>query len=155
METMEQTLTGSADFGRKVTSLIARNGDLIHKGFLQIQLPELTMTGAGNTVAWTRHIGQFLIDEISVEIGGATIDKQYGQWLHVYNELTQSAEKEVAYQVMIGDIDDLTVQKATIPSRTLFVPLCFWFNRNPGLALPLIALMYHDVKINISFRPEL
>ena len=149
---MEQTLTGSADFGRKVTSLIARNGDLVHKGFLKIELPELAVTGAGNTVAWTRHVGQFLIDEISVEIGGATIDKHYGLWYHVYNELTQPAAKEVGYQVMIGDQADLTVPKATIPAKTLFVPLCFWFNRNPGLALPLIALMYHDVKINIAFR---
>ena len=33
----------------------------------------------------------------------------------------------------------------------IMVPLQFWFCRNPGLALPLIALQYHEVKLNVSF----
>lgn len=42
---------------------------------------------------------------------------------------------------------------ATRLSRVLYIPLQFWFNRNIGLALPLIALQYHEVKINVEFRP--
>jgi len=152
MESMEQTFTGNADFGRKVTCLVSRNGDLIHKAYLQIDLPPLTANTSG-TVAWTRNIGHVLIDELSVDIGGSTIDKHYGIWLTIYNELTQCAEKEDGFNVMIGNVSTLTTLAATIPAASVYVPLQFWFNRNPGLALPLIALMYHDVKINITFRP--
>lgn len=37
-------------------------------------------------------------------------------------------------------------------SRIYYIPLMFWFNRNPGLSLPLIALQYHEVKIIMDFR---
>jgi hypothetical protein len=40
-----------------------------------------------------------------------------------------------------------------LPETTLYVPLQFWYCRNPGLALPLIALQYHEVKINLDIRP--
>lgn len=97
-----------------------------------------------------------MIDEVSIEIGGQTIDKHYGDWLNIWNELTQTAEKEAGYNVMIGNtttLTDNTVTPTTVPASTLYVPLQFWFCRNPGLALPLIALQYHEVKFNISFKP--
>merc|ERR1711871_1281850 len=43
--------------------------------------------------------------------------------------------------------------RKALPETTLYVPLQFWFCRNPGLALPLIALQYHEVKINLELRP--
>ncbi|RKO90550.1 group II dsDNA virus coat/capsid protein [Blyttiomyces helicus] len=153
MESMEQSFTGNADFGRKVPYLVARNGDLIHKAYLEIDFPALT-ANSGQTVAWTRNIGHVLISEISVEIGGAIIDKHYSNWLTIYNELTQVAEKEDGFNVLIGNTAALTTPAATIPAAEIYVPLIFRFNRNRGLALPLIALMYHDVKINISLRPS-
>ena len=54
---------------------------------------------------------------------------------------------------MIGSTVSLTTAAASIPASTLYVPFQFWFCKNPGLALPLIALQYHEVKFNISFRP--
>jgi hypothetical protein len=138
MESMEQTFTGNADFGRKVSCLVARNGDLIHKAYLEIDLPPLT-ANSGQTVAWTRQVGHVILDEISVEIGGAIIDRHYGMWFTIYNELTQVYEKEDTYMVMIGNTAVLTTPAATIPAATLYVPLIFWFNRNPVLSLPLIA----------------
>ena len=152
MESMAQTFTGNADFGRKVSCLVARNGDLVHKAYLQVDLPALT-ANASHDVKWTRNIGHVLLDEVNVEIGGSIIDRHYGMWFTIYNELTQCSEKEDGYNVMIGNTAALTQGAASIPAATLLIPLIFWFNRNPGLALPLIALMYHDVKINISFRP--
>ncbi|KAJ3354648.1 hypothetical protein GGF32_002408 [Allomyces javanicus] len=151
MDSMEQTLTGTADWGRKVSCIVARNGDLLHKAYLQIDLPQLT-ANANHTVAWTRNIGHVMLDEISIEIGGSIIDKHYGLWYTIWNELTQTAEKEDGYNVMIGNTSQLVTKAATIPATTLYVPLIFWFNRNPGLALPLVALLHHDVKINITFR---
>ena len=140
------------DFGRKVSCTVSRNGDLIHKVYLQVDLPSISGTGQSN-IAWTRNIGHVLIDYVNIEIGGQEIDRHYGDWLNIWNELTQTAEKEDGYNVMIGSTTSLTTAAHTIPAATLYIPFQFWFCRNPGLALPLIALQYHEVKFNISFRP--
>jgi Large eukaryotic DNA virus major capsid protein/Major capsid protein N-terminus len=135
-----------------VSCTVSRNGDLINRVYLQVDLPAL----AGTACAWTRNIGHVMIDYVNIEIGGQEIDRHYGDWLNIWNELTQTAEKEDGYNVMIGstvDLTDVTVTPNSTPAATLYVPLQFWFCRNPGLALPLIALQYHEVKFNISFRP--
>ena len=151
IESIEQTFNGTVDFGRKVSCTVSRNGDLIHKVYLQVDLPQLTNTNSTiGSLQWVNNIGHVMIDEVSIEIGGQTIDKHYGDWLNIWNELTQTAEKEAGYEDMIGAT---TTPADTIAARTLYIPLQFWFCRNPGLALPLIALQYHEVKFNISFRP--
>lgn len=150
LESIEQTFNGTVDFGRKVTCTVSRNGDLIHRTYLQVTLP--TITNAGKTVRWVDRIGEVLIDYVNVEIGGQEIDRHYGDWLTIWNELTQTAEHEDGYNVLIGNTDALTTAAVTINTATLYVPLQFWFCRNPGLALPLIALQYHEVKFNVSFR---
>jgi hypothetical protein len=152
MESIEQTFSGAVDFGRKVSATVSRNGDLIHRTYLQVSLPALSNGGAG-TVAWVRNIGNVLIKEVEISIGGSRIDKHYGQFLHIWNELTQTASHEVTYKEMVGDTSVLTTGAATIPAATLRVPLQFWFCRNIGLALPLIALQYHEVKFEVEFRP--
>lgn len=139
MESIEQTFSGAVDFGRKVSAIVSRNGDLIHKTYLQISLPALSNGGAG-TVGWVRNIGTTIIKEVEISIGGSRIDKHYGTWLHIWNELTQKGEHEATYKEMIGDTAALTDQAATKNAATLQVPLQFWFCRNVGLALPLIAL---------------
>jgi hypothetical protein len=151
IESIEQTFNGSVDFGRKVSCTVSRNGDLIWKTYLQVNLPALTGTG----LSWTRNIGHALIDYVNIEIGGQEIDKHYGDWLNIWNELTQTSEKEDGYNVMVGSTAALTgiTSSTSIPAATLYIPLQFWFCRNAGLALPLIALQYHEVKFNISFRP--
>lgn len=152
IESIEQTFNGTVDFGRKVSCTVSRNGDLIHKVYLQVELPSVDPSG-GN-FNWVENIGHVLIDEVSIDIGGQTIDKHYGEFLTIWNELTQTAEKANGYDAMIGNVDVLTGNDAgTTPAYTLYIPLQFWFCRNPGLALPLIALQYHEVKFNISFRP--
>lgn len=156
IESIEQTFNGTVDFGRKVSCTVSRNGDLIHKVYLQVDLPALSASGGTATVAWARNIGHVLIDEVSIDIGGQTIDKHYGDWLNIWNELSQNAEKEAGYDLMIGNDEDMISSSAspanTTPAYTCYIPLQFWFCRNPGLALPLIALQYHEVKFNITFR---
>lgn len=137
MESIQITFNGQVDFGKKANATISRNGDLIWKMYLEIQLPELTGTG---TQAWTHNIGTTIIDEVYIEIGGQKIDDQYGTWMYIWNELTQSKGQEDNYNVMIGNTPALTTEVATVAAATLHVPLQFWFNRNIGLALPLIAL---------------
>ena len=178
MESIEQTFSGQADFGRRVTCTISRNGDLAYRTYLQVTLPEIS-TGANgaNYARWLDCPGEQLISQVEVEIGGQRIDRQYGDWMHIWNQVTLSSEQQAGYNKMIGNTTSLTyltdpgyaavngpcaatagpaqvcAPRHSLPETTLYIPLMFWFCRNPGLALPLIALQYHEVKINIDFRP--
>jgi hypothetical protein len=180
MESIEQTFNGQADFGRRVTCTISRNGDLAFRTYLQITLPEigqsLKITDDGDVFArWLDFPGEQLISQVEVEIGGQRIDRQYGDWMHIWNQLTLSKEQERGYYKMIGNTTQLTyicdptfanvdgpcsangvrqvcAPRNALPETTLYVPLQFWYCRNPGLALPLIALQYHEVKINLDIR---
>jgi len=156
MEAIENVFNGSAGFGKRVTCQISRNGDLIHRMYVQVKLPALQANGT----YWTYHIGQRVLADVEIEIGGQRIDKHYSYWLYIWNELSLPEGKVWAYRKMIGASTG-TVVNATPYNGTstgssgqynLFVPLEFWFNRNVGLALPLIALQYHEVKINIDFE---
>ena len=176
MESIEQTFNGTANFGRRVTATISRNGDLIYRMYVQATLPKVdkdviapagkfsgTTGAADNDVAgfrWTNWIGHKLLKEVEIEIGGQRIDKHYSAWLHIWNELTQTAGHKVGYASMVGNVPQLVQPimcttaggTAEIPETQLYIPLQFWFCRNPGLALPLIALQYHEVKINVVFE---
>ena len=164
MESIEQTFNGQADFGKKVTATISRNGDLIHRVYLQVTLPAVTTTVNTQSFRWLNWLGHVLVKNVEVEIGGQRIDKHYGDWMHIWNELTQTPGHQSGYANMVGNVPRLTqpisgavanpntTGAASMPSTTLYVPLQFWFCRNPGLALPLIALQYHEVKINLEFR---
>jgi len=157
MESIEQTFNGQADFGKKVTATISRNGDLIHRVYLQVTLPQVTPSATNSSFRWLNWLGHVLVKNVEVEIGGQRIDKHYGDWMHIWNELTQTAGHQAGYANMVGNVPRLTQPVAagseeSMPQTTLFVPLQFWFCRNPGLALPLIALQYHEVKINLEFR---
>lgn len=154
IESVEQTFSGTVDFGRSATCIVSRNGDLMHKVFLQLELPQVTPTGG--VFNWVENIGHVLIDQVSIDVGGQVIDRHYGEWLTIWNELTQTSEKSAGYDAMIGNSSALTantVDDTVVPATTLYIPFQFWFCRNPGLALPLIALQYHDVKFSIQFRP--
>ena len=142
MESIEQTFSGTADFGRRVTCQISRNGDLIHRMYLQTGIPA---AGAGKR--FCDDLGFSLIKNIELEIGGQRIDKQYGQWMYIWNELSLDSGKTTGFNTMIGE--SLGWDST---ATTLYIPLEFWFCRNPGLALPLIALQYHEVKVNLEFR---
>jgi hypothetical protein len=179
MESIEQTFNGQVDFGRKVTCTISRNGDLIHRVYLQVTLPAVkvpTRNSTGGTnkpvsnvslisgvtdeidqcyFRWVNYIGHALIRSVEVEIGGQRIDKHYGDWLNIWNELTQEPGHQVGYDNMVGNNLLLTgAGLKEVEATTLYVPLQFWFCRNPGLALPLIALQYHEVRINMEFRSK-
>ena len=179
MESIEQTFNGQADFGRRVQCTISRNGDLAYRTYLQVTLPEINQNDSTGSVyaRWLDCPGEQMISMVEVEIGGQRIDRQYGDWMHIWNQLTLTSEQESGYHKMIGQTSQLTyltdpafaavatacgaanvpeavcAPRNALPETTLYVPLQFWFCRNPGLALPLIALQYHEVKINIEIRP--
>ena len=155
MESISQTFNGTVGFGRKVTATISRNGDLINRMYLEMQLPTLT---AGT---YDAYVGHKLIKSVEVEIGGQRIDKHYGDWLEIWNELSQTKGHWAGYKNMVeGGYFDANngivypheaIDGDEMNARTVYIPLQFWFCRNPGLALPLIALQYHEVKVNVEF----
>ena len=152
IEPIEQSFSGTADFGKSsVTSLIARNGDLMTKVYLYATV---SGTNSGTTGKWAfvRRLGHAMIKNVEMQIGGARIDYHLGDWMNVWYELSHSTSKERGYAQMIGDTPALTTMSSADKTATLYIPLYFWFNRNNGLALPLIALQYHDVRININFQ---
>lgn len=159
IETIEHTLSGNPDFGRKSNVTILRNGDLATKICLRVTLNAVSLASDSRLqVAWVRRLGHCMIESVEVEIGGSRIDKQYGTWLDIWYELTHTQEQERGYRAMIGDVDELTTltsvsstESDVLPEYTLYVPLQFWFNRNTGLALPLIALQYHEVRLYFEF----
>lgn len=187
MESIEQTFNGQADFGRRVTCTISRNGDLAYRTYLQVTLPEInqglnnhnptaSVVNSGVYARWLDFPGEQLISQVEVEIGGQRIDRQFGEWMHLWNQLTLSKDQERGYYKMVGNTTQLTyitdpsfanvdgpcassapsqvcAPRNALPETTLYVPLQFWYCRNPGLALPLIALQYHEVRINVDLRP--
>ena len=157
MESIEQVFNGTADFGKKVTATISRNGDLINRVWVVINTPSVTPVSSSE-FRWLNWLGHVLVKNVEVQIGGQRIDKHYGDWLHIWNELTQTAGHQAGYANMVGNVPRMTQPisgtSANIPSLEMFVPLQFWFCRNPGLALPLIALQYHEVKVEVEFRAK-
>ncbi len=181
MESIEQTFNGQADFGRRVTCTISRNGDLAYRTYLQVTLPEINQSMKGATqdgvyARWLDFPGEQLISQVEVEIGGQRIDRQYGDWMHIWNNLTLPSDQRPGYHAMVGNTTELTfitdpsfnaidgpcqanaprqvcAPRNALPETTLYIPFQFWYCRNPGLALPLIALQYHEVKINLDIRP--
>lgn len=159
MECIEQTLTGNPDFGRKSSVTVIRNGDLATRLYLKVILNSVIDSNFTGRFAWVRRLGHALVKSIEVEIGGSRIDKHYGIWMDIWYELTRTDMQERGYKEMIGDVPELTKLDRVRDDGTgiikdqftLFVPLLFWFCRNPGLALPLIALQYHEVRLDIEF----
>jgi hypothetical protein len=151
VEPIQQVFNGSADFGRTVTATINRNGDLITNMYSIVILNDV-VCDTGISWGYVRRLGYALIDETKVEIGGSKIDEQYGDWLNVWYELSHKVGQERGIAAMLGDTPALTSFAVEHAGATLFVPLAYWFNRHNGLALPLIALQYHDVRVTIQYR---
>jgi len=161
VESIEQTFNGTADFAKRVTATISRNGDLIQQMYLEVVLPNVT-GATGGAPSWTYGVGNALVKQAEIEIGGQLIDRQYGDWMNIWTELTVPAGKRAGYDDMVGNsllagtqqrTQILTTAANPETFKRLYVPFQFWFNRNPGLALPLIALQYHEVKLNLELRP--
>ena len=139
VESIEQTFNGSASLGSKFSCTISRNGDLLHRVYLECNLLA-TGTNTGDPSA---KYGFNLINYVEVEIGGQCIDKHYGEWMSIWTGLTHDSDKTI----MLGK---MMPSNASVTKN--YIPLQFWFCRNPGLALPLIALQYHEVKLNVQFN---
>ena len=169
MEAVEQTMNGSSAYGGKAVATVSRNGDLVGRMYVEhnVTLP------ASQSIDTVNNYGHALLREVTCEIGGQEIDKQTGRWMQIWSDLTEfnptgaAAQSDVTNAAKhFGEDSGTLFQKMTgtgkgnatatsnnaATTTRMFVPLQFWFNRNPGLALPLIALQYHEVKVTIQFE---
>ena len=152
MESVEQTLNGNVGAGNKVTATVSRNGDLVGRMYVE------ATTNGTNAVINNR--GAVMLKEIVCEIGGQQIDKHYGHWLETWAELTEPntsalvGTQGLTNGTKMQNMAGMGGVLAAATAAKVYVPLQFWFNRNPGLALPLIALQYHEVKVSITFSSE-
>ena len=158
MESIQQTWNGTENVTNgRCTATISRNGDLVSKMYIEIG-------GSGGHIANVSNPGSFVVDTVELEIGGQLIDKHTGLWLEVWAELTEPnpggstssthtahhAATNFQLMTMSGGVKGHSTN--TAHSFPLHIPLRFWFCRNPGLALPLIALQYHEVKVILNHR---
>lgn len=158
VESVIQNFYSAADFGETVSCTISRIGDLVGKIFLFVEIPAISKfidstTGEdifNKKFAWVKKLGYAIIQEISIDIGGKLIDKQYGEWMYIWSEV--SNRQDHALNKMIGDVPLLYQFTNGKPGYKLCIPLEFWFCRNNGLALPLLSLTSTDVKITVVFR---
>ena len=154
LEAIEQTFNGNATYGSRVTCQITRNGDLINRVYFVGTITNTNVAaGSGvnnNCIALVPYFGLKLLKTIELEIGGQRIDKHYSEWLYIWNELSLPQGKRDGYKLMVGgDKLNRSIVLEAQQSYSVYVPLEFWFCRNVGLALPLIALQYPEVKLII------
>ena len=160
MEAVKQTFDGTLSAGESTLSYtISRNGDLVYRMWLDVKMASQGVEEVPDPDTqysnWTNNTGHAFVKECEVEIGEQRIDRHYSQWLDVWNELADHEESE-----WMG-LNKNSAKKSYLRSSEgsganealqLYIPLQFWFCRNPGLALPLIALQYHEVKVKLTTR---
>ena len=145
-------LTGTnVGFGKRAIFEVGRNGDCVGPMVLKATLPAL-VASTSTPCAWTQEIGHFMLKQIEFELGGQTMDKHYGFVLSALQELWGTEDHKANYNEMIGNTVDMTTPALSIPSKNLYIPLKFWFNKSPGNYIPLVALQKHIMKINIEFE---
>jgi hypothetical protein len=157
MEAFRVNFTGAPAWGQRIVAVVNRNADLIWKVYLEVTLP--VTEGVTNLPGWTggakRRLGYLMLQQVEVEIGGQIIDRHYGEWLYLWETLTADFDTAMKLDNMVGGkyetVDSESINCQGRP-EVLYIPFQFWFNRNPGLALPLIALQYHEVRFNITLN---
>lgn len=168
MESMEQTFSGTSNFGSKVVCRVSRNGDLMGRCYLRVALPMLSTSDS-----WCNRVGFRLLKSVELRVGGQMIDRNYSTWMHIWTELTHTTDQKNALNVLVGPKNNGLLNNgqnydgvgnnaaggalgpgtmSTNGEWILNVPLLFAFCRHPGLALPLIALQYHEVEIHIEYE---
>jgi len=161
IESINQLIEGNPDFDGNITIVVSRNGDLVGSINLEVSLfsnPQNYIQDATtwDYCGWIQGVGNYLINNATISIGSQQIDNQYGKWMDIWSELVLTGSQLTGYGTLIGKNYSSAIWQpydvSCEPDNRLTIPLQFWFCRNPGLAIPLIALQYHEVKLLISFE---
>ena len=155
-ELIPQKFKTDPNFGTKSSVVLPKSGDLIRKIYIVIDLPNISefteddIVSKKFKIAWVKKLGYVLIKSVEIEIGGKTIDKHYGEWLYIWNELM--GPKNKGMDRMVGHISENIDFTNGKKAYRIYVPLQFWFCRYTGLALPIISLQYSQVKLNLELN---
>jgi len=160
MEPFRINLTGQVGWGVKHSAIIGRHADLLYHTYLDVTLPAGSVFNNDQA-----RLGYNLIKYVELDIGGQVIDRLYGEWLYLWDTLTSDTRTALKLHQMVGV--SAAPGTFTVPSTSscvvgasgqpglptqVVIPLSFFYTKNPGCALPLIALQYHEVKINILWN---
>lgn len=161
IETIQTNFLYEATFGKKYTVEIAKIGDLLSKIWLVLELPDIPViydynNNINNKIKfkWAKKLAYALIDYVEIEIGGQIINRQWGEWMNVLEELNWN-NFNGSLDEYIGNTPYLTTYKFlndNFQSKTLYIPLFFWFCNSSGLSLPLLCLEYSTVRFNVQFN---
>jgi hypothetical protein len=156
MEPFRVNFTGQPTWGTKQSAVLGRHADLLYSTYVEVVMPEdVSVNNDGY------RLGYNLIKYAELDIGGQLIDRLYGEWLFLWDCLTSDTQTGKKLFDMVGVSNSETFTTPTLSNCangrdstgfTLYIPLYFFFTKNPGAALPLIALQYHEVKINILWN---
>lgn len=156
IEPQSMFFDGTPNFGQRITCEIPRRGDLLGRMFLEVTLPVVKDT-EGTVMSYTNSVGHALIEEITFEVGEQEIDRQTGEWMEIWSQMTTPYSQRAPLNEMLGRIEPFNVIDIRPGELSdglhLMIPLQFYFCRNPGMYLPLIALQYTPIRINIKLRP--
>ena len=160
-----------------ITFSIKRYGDLLSNMYLSFNLPDIYSTEV-HRFRWVNNVGHNFIKSATIRVEGSIIDEIYGEWMNIWNELTNKDDLE--YNKLIGNIPeyinpnnkstryviknnivynkvypsadktDTNNHNPSIKGRIIQVPLNFWFTRNPSLALPLYKIQNQEIKVDIN-----
>jgi hypothetical protein len=153
-----QDFINEPNFGKRSSCVISGNADMAGRMALKITLPSVPkITDSNGNIsrtkfAWIKYIGQAMIRSVEVEIGGRVIDRHYGEWMYLFSQLTTRNIKDKSIDRLVGNIPELTDFTNGKDEYTLYVPLHFWFCRSSGLSIPLVALHWSEVRINVELR---
>lgn len=138
IETIENVYSSVFGYGATVNVLIQRQGDLLHNILLELETI--------GDLPYNHNLYTF-IEYVNFEIGGIVIDKLYGEWMYIWAQLNNRIDQYAVLDSMIYGDDS-----ANKNIQRYYAPLPFWFGINPGLALPLISLSNHEVRLIIKFK---
>jgi len=162
IETIEQNFNNNLDFGKKFSIELSKIGDLIHKMWLVIELPNIPIVYDINNIvdkrirfAWARKVAYALVNYIEIDIGGTIINREWGEWMNVLNELNITNFNNNINE-LIGNVPEVyllkTIYNSNIPSRVLYIPLHFWFCKYAGSALPMLSIEYNLVRCTVELN---
>jgi len=155
MEPFRVNLTGQAAWGTKHSAILGRHADLISSAYLEVEAG----ADAGEPIYNNNRMAGFnLLEYVELDIGGQVIDRLYGEFMFLWSCLafsyTDADKMDMMVRTQFFSGANNSCAASGRPTRTdiSYIPLMFYFSRNPGAALPLIALQYHEVKINILWN---
>lgn len=156
-EVLPQYFRSSPNFGRRLSTKIAKNGDIIKDITVYFELPDISLSNHTTLptnikhFAWANKIGLALIRYIDIEIGGILISRHYGDWLNIVYETTYSGDsgwdKNIGKNITL--LTDYTNGKS---SYKLYIPLTFFFNTNDDIGFPLISISKQDIEIHVELN---